>query len=97
MLIKHSVNLLGLIKKMADSLIVVEGINDICNILAHINLGVPLSFKESRLSVYKVGGEYSGEYSVRISLINSIVAVAEQTEGGEYERSEEHTSELQSL
>ena len=87
MLIKHVMNLLGLIKKVADSLIVVKSINDICNVLAHINLRVPLSCKELRLSVNKVGSEDSCKYAISVSLIDSLVAVAEETEGGEYEDS----------
>ena len=38
MLAKHGVNLLRLIEQVADSLIVIESVDDICNELAHINL-----------------------------------------------------------
>ena len=79
--------LLGLIEKMADGLIVVKRIDYIRNVLAHINLGVPLSLKKLWSSVYKICGEDSGEYTVSIRLVDSLVSVAEKTKGGEYKDS----------
>ena len=42
------------IKKVADGSIMVEGIDDISNILAHIAVDIPLTFKELRCLIYKV-------------------------------------------
>ena len=85
MVIKNSVDLLRLIKKMADCSVVVKSINDISNVLAHINLGVPLSFKKLGRSVYKIGSEYLVDNSLLVSLVKILETVAEKTEGCEYE------------
>ena len=77
--------LLGLIKKVADGSIVVKGVDYIRNVLAHINLGIPLALKKLGSSVNKVCGEDSGDDAVLVSLIHTVKTVAEETEGGKYE------------
>ena len=63
MLFKNIMYLLRLVKKMADSSVVVKCINDICNVLAHINLSIPISCKKLRSSVNEVGGEDLVDYT----------------------------------
>ena len=53
--------LLRLIKKMADGLVVVESIDYVCNVLAHVNLGVPGTGKKLGSPVNKVGCENTGD------------------------------------
>lgn len=79
------VYLVGLIEKMTDSSIMVKSINDICNILAHIDLRIPLSLQQLGSPVNKVGGKYLGEYTLGICLIDILKSVAEQTESCEDE------------
>ena len=83
MLIKHCVDLLGLIEKMAYSLIMVKCIDNVRDVLTHINLGIPFSLKKLGCSVYKVGGEYLGKHSLLVSLIYSLITVTEKAEGRE--------------
>ena len=84
-LIKNLVNSVSLVKKMADCSVVVECINDICNVLAHINLGVPVSCKKLGSSVNEVGGKDLINNSLLVSLVKLIIAVSEQTEGCKHE------------
>ena len=78
-------DLLGLIEEIAYSSIVVESIDNVSNVFAHINLAVPFSCKKLRSSVNKVSGEDLSEYAVSVSLIHIFKTIAEQTEGCEYE------------
>ena len=58
----------------------VEGIDDISNILAHIAVDIPLTFKELRCLIYKVCCEYAADIAVLISLIELIKSACEETE-----------------
>ena len=71
---------------MADCSIVIKGINDICNVFAHINLGVPISGKKLGHSVNQIGCEDLRDHTILICLIKLFKSVAEKTEGckGEY-------------
>ena len=84
MLIKNSMNLLRLVKKMADCSVVVKSVNDVRNVLTHINLGIPLSGKKLRSSVNKVGGEDAIDETICMSIVEILKAVAEETKGCEY-------------
>ena len=65
-------DLLRLIKKMADGSVMVKSIYDVSNILTHINLGIPLSRKKLGSSVNKVGCEDLADSAVLVSLIDQI-------------------------
>ena len=76
---------LGLVEKMAYCSVVVEGIDYVSHVLAHINLGVPISCKKLGGSVNEVGGEYLVNYALLVGLVDIIKTVAEQTEGSKGE------------
>ena len=85
MLIHKLVDTLGLIKQSADGLVVVQGVDNQCNVFAHIDFNVPFSFKKLGHTVNEVGGEDLGEKTLFVCFVQSFKAVAEQTEGSEYE------------
>ena len=82
---KYCVNLAGLIKKMADCSVVVEGINNVSNVLTHIDLGIPLSLEKLGGSVNHIGGEYLVDKTVAVSLVKLFKTVTEKTKGSKYE------------
>ena len=80
-------NLFGLIKKMADSPVMVKCINYVRNVFAHIYLGVPLSRKKLGSSVNKVSSEYLVDDSLVISFVDMLKSVTEKTKCSKYEYS----------
>ena len=87
MLCNDCVDSLCGIKQFADSCIVVESVDDVGNVLAHINVNVPGLFQKTGTAVYQVGGKYLGDGTVSISLIELLKAIGEETKGGECEDS----------
>ena len=73
------------IEQIADGLVMVEGIDDICNVLAHINLNVPLLGEQFGRTVDKVCGEDLVKDTVLICSIDFLKAIGEETEGFEDE------------
>ena len=68
------------IEKLADGIVMVEGVDDVGNVFAHIDLYVPLTLQQVRTAVYEVGGEHTVQHAVGIRLIKFIKSVGEQTE-----------------
>ena len=67
-------------EKLADGCVMVKGIDDICNVFAHIYLAVPLSCEKLGSAIYKVCGEDSVKESILISLVELCKTVCKQTE-----------------
>ena len=68
MLVHKSVDTLDGIEKVADGCIVVERIDYVGYVLAHIYLNVPLSAVKLGTAVNQIGGKYSCKYTVGICL-----------------------------
>ena len=80
-------NATGLIQKTGNALIVIKGIDDQCNVFAHINLGIPGASKKLGCSVNEVGRHNAGKEPLLISLIHQRKTVAEQAKCGKDEDS----------
>ena len=76
---------LRLVKKMRDSSVVVESIDNVSHVLAHINLCIPLAGEKLGSSVNEVSGEYAIDNTVAVCLVHIFKTVTEKTEGREYE------------
>jgi len=84
-LIKKLMDALGGIKEIADSLIVVESVDYVSNVLGKVNLAVPLALKKLGGAIDKVGGEDAVKEAFLVCLIHLLKTVAEKTEGSKYE------------
>ena len=73
------------IQKSADGLIVIQCIDDVRNVLAHIYLMIPLTGQKLRRAVHQVGGEHFIDDALLKRFIEDLQAVAEQTESDEEE------------
>ena len=73
------------VKEVADSAVVVEGIDDVCNVFAKVNLYIPLLLLKLFRTIDKVGGEYLVKVTLLVRLVDNFKTVAEKTEGNEYE------------
>ena len=85
MLVKQVVNALCGVEQIADRFVVVERVDDVCHVLAHINLRVPLAGLQLGGAVNEVGGEDTGDRAVSVSLVKLVQTVSEQTERVEAE------------
>ena len=68
------------IEKIAYGVVVVQSVDDICNILAHIDLLIPFARKKLGCAIDKVGRKYLGEYLFLLRLVEDIETVAEKSE-----------------
>ena len=82
MLLDKSVDLLDGVKNEADRLVVVEGIDDVGNVLAHAYLNVPLLLCQSGVVIDEVGGKDLIDDTVLVSLIEALKTVGKESEGG---------------
>ena len=80
MLFYKVMDTLGRLKEIAYCFVMVESVDNICDILAHINLNIPIARTELRSTVYKVGSEDLIEKSVLVRLIKLGKSVREETE-----------------
>ena len=87
MLVNKRVDLLNGVKEVAERVVMVEGVNYICNVLAHIYRNVPLAREDLGVGVGEVSGEYSVDYSLAVCLIELSGTAREETEGRESEYS----------
>ena len=73
------------IQQVADGAVVVQGINDVRNVLAEVAADIPFSLKQLRRLIDQVRGKYSADQSFLIGQIKKLQSSCEQTEGGCYE------------
>ena len=81
MLIHQGLNALNGIEQSADGCIIVEGVDEICYVFAHIHLGVPLFVCQFGTAVDEVGGKDAVKYAFLCGLVKLIKALGKQTEG----------------
>ena len=80
-------NFVRLVKKVAYRSVVVECIDNVSNVLAEVNLLIPISCKKLRGSVYEVRGEYLCNNSLFVRFIHVLESVAEEAKRSEHENS----------
>lgn len=73
------------IQQIADGGIVVQGIDDIGDVFAHVAADVPLPLEKLRGLVDQVGGEDAVDDPLFIGLVKLVQAVGEEAEGGKDE------------
>ena len=86
-LVDKSVDLLDGVEDEADRLIVVKGINDVGNVLAHTYFNVPGLVCKLGVVVDEVSGEDLINDAFLVSLIKALKTVCEKAEGSEVEYS----------
>ena len=87
MLVDESVDLLDGVEDVADRLVVVEGVDDVGNVLAHTYLNVPGLVCKLGIVIDEVGGKDLVDDTFLISLIKALKTVGEEAEGSEVEDS----------
>ena len=87
MTLKKSVDTVVRSKKSADAFVVVESVDDVRNVLTHINLCIPRSCKKLGSAVNEVCCEDLIEQAFLIRLIELLKAGCKETEGFKYEDS----------
>ena len=60
----------------------IQGINDVSDILAQVAVDIPLTLQEFRCLVDQVGGQHSVDNTRLIGLVKLVQAIGKQTEGG---------------
>lgn len=83
--VQNATDPLRLIKQHADGLVVIQRINNVGNVLAHIHFRIPLAPEKFRCAVNQVGRENTGDEPLFIGGIHPFQPVTEQTEGREHE------------
>lgn len=73
------------IQQVADGGIVVQGIDDIGDVFAHVAADVPLPLEKFRGLVDQVGGEDAVDDPLFIGLVKLVQAVGEEAESGKDE------------
>ena len=71
------------VEQVADGGIVVERVNQVSDILAHVDRLIPLSCLQLVLGINEVGREDFREDALLIGFVELLKPVTEQTEGGE--------------
>lgn len=71
------------VQQIADGSIVVERVDNVGDILAHIAVDIPLSAEQLRCLVDQVRGEYTADGAVLVSLVEPIQPGSEKPKGGE--------------
>jgi hypothetical protein len=87
MLIYQRMDALCRIKQTADGSVVIERVDQICHVLAHIDLGVPRLGQKLGTTVGQIGRENTINNAIGVRLIELIATFREQAEGGEAEDS----------
>ena len=73
------------IEKIADRSIVVERIDDICDVFAHITAYIPGAGQKFGRLVDKICGKYLGNNAVIVGFVKSVESACEKSEGSTYE------------
>lgn len=60
------------IEQIADGSIVIQGVDDIGNVFAHIAVDVPLAAKQFRRLVDQVGGENPVDQAILVNLVKAV-------------------------
>ena len=71
------------IEQIADGSIVIQGVDDIGDVFAHIAVDVPLAAEKLRCLVDQIGGQDTMDQAVLICLVKSVKTGGEEAEGGE--------------
>ena len=84
--LEQSVNPVVGIQELAEAAVVVQGGDDVGDILAHVRLDEPFRLGEFRFPVGQVGGDDPVDDPVPVGLLKIVQSVGEQGEGtaGEY-------------
>ena len=83
MLLHQSIDTIGGVQQIADGLIMVQVFDQICNVLAHIDLNVPRSCAKLCGTVNQVGGEDLLNQALVNSLVEELQSGCEQTESSD--------------
>ena len=73
------------IEQVGGGGIAVEGIYDVCNVLAHVDFAVPFAGEQFRCAVDEVGGIDTVKQTFLVAGVELFKTCGEQTEGGEDE------------
>ena len=84
-LIYKTVYPLERIQQIRDRCVMVERIDDVCDILAHVAADIIRLFEELRHLVHKVRSEHLADDPLLICIIKHLKTLGEQTEGRGYE------------
>ena len=85
MLVHNVMDTLNRIEKTTDGMIVVQCVDNVSYILAHINLAVPRLVLETGTAIDQVGGKDLIDNTFLIRLIKLFKALSEKAKGGEAE------------
>ena len=87
MLVHQRMNTLCRIQQAADRSIVIQGVDQVCNILAHIDFRIPRSGKQLWTTVGQVCGKDTVDQAIRMRLIELIAPLRKEAKGSEVEDS----------
>ena len=73
------------VKKRADRVVMIECVDDVRHVLAHIDLAIPRSLDQTRAMIDKIGGKDLVNKAICVSLVKLIKALGKETEGSKVE------------
>ena len=66
---KQTVDSLNRVQQRADRLVMIQVIDDICDVFRHINLAIPFTFEQFRAAVDQIGRKYSGDVALFVGSV----------------------------